>query len=71
LNMKPTIYTYNLVTSCLSKYAYRDPVPVDQAERLLKKLEVLSSLDGGDHSYLKPNVVTYSSGKSAHYGQMY
>lgn len=70
LNMKPTIYTYNLVISCLSKYSYRDPNSVDQAERLIKKLEVLSSLDGGDHSYLKPNVVTYSSGKSVNYGQM-
>jgi hypothetical protein len=29
---------------------------------LIIKLEVISSLDGGDHSYLKPNVDTTTDG---------
>jgi hypothetical protein len=65
-HMKPTIYTYNLVISCLSKYAHHDSSVVEQAEGLLQKLDFLSSIEGGDHAYLKPNVITYSSGKSGH-----
>jgi hypothetical protein len=40
---------------------------VEQAEGLLQKLDFLSSKEGGDHAYLKPNVITYSSGKSDYY----
>lgn len=70
-HMKPSIYTYNLVISCLSKYAHHDSSVVEQAEGLLQKLDFLSSAEGGDHSYLKPNVITYSSGKSRHYSPMH
>lgn len=69
-HMKPSIYTYNLVISCLSKYAHHDSSVVEQAEGLLQKLDLLSSAEGGDHAYLKPNVITYSSGKSTHYTLM-
>jgi len=69
-HMKPSIYTYNLVISCLSKYAHHDSSVVEQAEGLLQKLDFLSSKEGGDHAYLKPNVITYSSGKSDYYCPM-
>ena len=59
LNMKPTVYTYNMVISCLSKCSSSDPNIVTQVEELLAKME-LSSLE--DIS-LKPTLVTYSSGK--------
>jgi len=58
LNMKPTIYTYNMVISCLSKCSSVDPNIVTQVEELLAKMEHLSSL--GDIS-LKPTLITYSS----------
>ena len=45
MNMKPTVYTYNMVISCLSKCSSSDRNIFTQVEELLAKMELYSLED--------------------------
>jgi len=45
MNMKPTVYTYSMVISCLSKCSSSDRNIFTQVEELLAKMELYSLED--------------------------